>query len=204
MRLTKQRAEENRERVIEEAARLFRERGFSVGVAELMAAAGLTHGGFYNHFGSKDDLEAAACARVFEKSVARMAAVGDAEAFAAYRARYLSPEARDATAANCPMVAFAGDVSRQSEGVRDAYAEGLSAYLEAFTAASGKPRAEAIREFATLVGALTLARSVAASDAALSDEILAAGHDVTNGAGNPTRVICTRSRVEVHNEDQSS
>ena len=175
MRITKQRAEQNRERVIEEAARLFRQKGFGVGVAELMAAAGLTHGGFYNHFGSKDDLEAEACARVFEKSISRVAAVGDADAFAVYRKRYLSPEARDASAAACPMVAFAGDVSRQSEGVREAYSEGLARYLEAFSAASGKPRAEAIREFATLVGALTLARSVAGSDAELSDEILAAG-----------------------------
>ena len=78
MRVTKQRAAENRERVVEEAARLFRQKGFDgVGVAELMAAAGLTHGGFYNHFGSKDDVEAAALARVFERSVERIAAVAE-------------------------------------------------------------------------------------------------------------------------------
>jgi len=180
MRITKQRAAENRERVLDEAARLFREKGFDgVGVAELMAAAGMTHGGFYNHFGSKDELEAAACARLFEKSVARIAAVADAPeaAFAAYRARYVSAEARDSSAANCPMVAFAGDVSRHGEAVREAYASGLRDYLQAFAKASGKPRAAAIREFAALVGALTLARSVAASDAALSDEILAAAQE---------------------------
>ncbi len=182
MRITKQRAAENRERVVEEAARLMREKGFGgVGVAELMAAAGFTHGGFYNHFGSKDEVEAAACARVFEKSVARISDVAaNPAAFADYRVRYVSAEARDSTAASCPMVAFAGDVSRQSEPVRDAYAKGLAAYLDAFTKASGKPREAAIREFAALVGALVLARSVAASDATLSDEILAAARDGDN------------------------
>lgn len=179
MRITKQRAAENRARVVEEAARLFREKGFDgVGVAELMAAAGLTHGGFYNHFGSKDDVEAAACAAVFANSLARLAGVAEAPdraaAFADYCSRYVSTRARDSSAASCPMVAFAGDVSRQCEPVRAAYAEGLAGYLDAFAKASDLPRAEAIRAFAGLVGALTLARSVAACDPELSDEILAA------------------------------
>jgi TetR/AcrR family transcriptional repressor of nem operon len=180
MRITKQRAAENRERVVKEAARLFREKGFDgVGVGELMAAAGLTHGGFYNHFGSKDELEGAACRAVFDISVAKMAALANIPdqaareaAFETYRTHYVSRESRDATAASCPMVAFAGDMSRQSEPVREAYASGLAAYIEAFSKASGKPREEAMRIFAGLVGALTLARSVAAMDAKLSDEIL--------------------------------
>jgi TetR/AcrR family transcriptional repressor of nem operon len=182
MRITKQRAAENRERVVAEAARLFREKGFDgVGVVELMAAAGLTHGGFYNHFDSKDEVEAAACASVFEKSVARVADIAadsDPTArearLADYCERYVSTQARDAAAAACPMVAFASDVSRKSAPVRDAYARGLSAYLDAFAKAGGGGREEAIRTFAALVGALTLARSVAASDPTLSDEILAA------------------------------
>ena len=158
MRITKQKAAENRGRVVDEAARLFREKGFDgVGVAELMAAAGMTHGGFYNHFGSKDDVEAAACEKLFETSVAKM--TGDrrgndtaarAAAFRAYRERYVSAASRDATAASCPMVAFAGDVSRQSAGVRDAYARGLAAYVDAFAKASG---AEAGRGAARLLDA---------------------------------------------------
>jgi TetR/AcrR family transcriptional repressor of nem operon len=185
MRITKERVAENRERVVAEAARLFRERGFDgVGVAELMAAAGLTHGGFYNHFDSKDEVEAAACASVFEKSVARVAAIAaepDAAVrearFADYCERYVSPAARDAAAASCPMVAFAGDVSRQSEAVRAAYARGLADYLDAFAKACDAERAEAIRAFAALVGALTLARSVAAANPELSDEILVAARE---------------------------
>ena len=85
------------------------------------------------------------------------------------------------------MVAFAGDVSRQAEAVREAYAEGLAAYLEAFARASGRPRGEALRIFAELVGALTLARSVAASDAELSDEILAAAREGPSDLDIPDR-----------------
>jgi TetR/AcrR family transcriptional regulator, transcriptional repressor for nem operon len=174
MRITKQRAAENRERVVAGAARLMREKGFGVGVAEVMAAAGFTHGGFYNHFDSKADVEAEALAQVFARALERIGAVADEAAFADYCARYVSPAARDASAARCPMVAFAGDVSRQSAAAREAYARGLADYLRAFQAAGGLERDAAIRKFAGLVGALTLARSVAASDPALSDEILAA------------------------------
>ena len=182
MRITKERAAENRARVVAEAAKLFREKGFDgVGVAELMRAAGLTHGGFYNHFDSKEALEAAACEAIFERSLARIRAVAEVEdeaerreAFAAYRRRYVSREARDATGPACPMVAFAGDVSRKPEPVREAYAQGLRAYLDAFSAARGGTRDEGMRSFFELVGALTLARSVAQTDPALSEEILTA------------------------------
>ena len=187
MRITRDQAAENRARAVDAAAKLFRAKGFdAVGVAELMAAAGMTHGGFYNHFDSKEEIEAAACERVFDKSVARMeeiAAIADADqrkqAFEDYARRYVSREARDATAPRCPMVAFAGDVSRQSERVREAYAAGLRAYLDAFARSrSSKPgeaaRRRAIRQFAELAGALTLARSVARADPKLSDEFLEA------------------------------
>jgi TetR/AcrR family transcriptional regulator, transcriptional repressor for nem operon len=185
LRITKEQAAENRARVVDAATNLFREKGFdAVGVAELMRAAGMTHGGFYNHFESKEALEAAACVGVFAKSVAKVQAIAeipDAEgrrrAFEDYRSRYVSPAARDASAPSCPMVAFAGDVSRQSAEVREAYAAGLRAYLDAFERA-GEPgaadRRRGIKQFSELVGALTLARSVAAADPELSDEILAA------------------------------
>lgn len=186
MRISKQKAADNRSRVVASAAQLFRERGFAgVSVAELMASAGLTHGGFYNHFDGKSEVEAAALALVFDAALARMSAVADepdperrAQAFARYCATYVSPKARDATAATCPMIAFAADVSRQDEAVQSAYAKGLRAYLEAFAKAGEAERAEAIRRFCALAGALTLARSVAAQDPVLSDEILAAAQSL--------------------------
>jgi TetR/AcrR family transcriptional repressor of nem operon len=191
MRITRQQADENRTRVVETAAALFREKGFDgVSIADLMRAADMTHGGFYNHFGSKDDLEMAACAHVFGKSVGALEAIADIaepprrkKALDAYKRRYVSKKGRDATAARCPMVAFAGDVSRQSAPVQEEYAAGLHRYLNAFAralsgdasaAAQNGARAQAIVQLAALAGALTLARSVADADPALSDEILEA------------------------------
>jgi TetR/AcrR family transcriptional repressor of nem operon len=192
MRITKKQADANKARVVETAARLFREKGFDgASVAELMHASGLTHGGFYNHFGSKEELETAACAHVFDQSVAVIEAVADIaepekrrEAFEAYRRRYVSKKVRDYSATACPMIAFAGDVSRQSEAVREEYAAGFGRYLAAFERASAgdglddeakkEARLKAIAQFALLAGARTLARSVAATDPALSDEILEA------------------------------
>jgi TetR/AcrR family transcriptional repressor of nem operon len=186
MRITKQQAEENRARVVAAAARLFREKGFEgVGVADLMRAAGLTHGGFYNHFESKDDLSAAACAYALTQAVERIESVaeGDSgETFDEYRHRYLSRKSRDAEGFRCPMVAFGNDVSRQGPELREVYAKGLKRYLDAFVKAyvsecggrrdEAELRAEAIAYFATMVGAVSLARSVAKADVAFSDEIL--------------------------------
>jgi len=190
MRITKQQAGENRERVVAAAARLFRERGFDgVAVADLMGAAGLTHGGFYNHFGSKDELGAAACAHALSQSVAAIEAVADAKpgrkdvSLGDYRRRYLSRKSRDAKGFRCPMVAFGADVSRQSAAFQEQYADGLRRYLDGFVRAlsaelgEGRAdegvRAQAIAQFSTMVGAVVLARGVAAADPPLSDEILA-------------------------------
>ena len=163
-------------------------------VAELMHAAGLTHGGFYNHFGSKDDLEAAACAHVFEpigrgdRGDRRDRRSGEArrQAFEDYRARAMSrSKARDAygdraarwwpspaTSRARPqpsarnMRRVCADISRRSSGRAPATAR---------SARRRKRRArDAIAQFAALAGALTLARSVAEADPALSDEILEA------------------------------
>ena len=188
MKITKQQAEHNRARVVETAARLFREKGFEgVGVADLMRAAGLTHGGFYNHFESKDELSAAACAHALAQAVAAIESVAEsqpakAEALGEYRRRYLSHKSRDAEGFRCPMVAFGNDVSRQGPELRDVYAGGLKRYLDAFVRAYASERggrraeadlrAEAIAHFATMVGAVSLARSVAKADPVLSDEIL--------------------------------
>ena len=198
MRITKQKAAENRGRVVEEAARLFREKGFDgVGVAELMAAAGMTHGGFYNHFGSKDEVEAAACERLFEASVAKMTADrrgarrGGARrgvrrlprtlcvGRCARRDRRLLPDGR------LRRRRFAPERRR----ARRLCARACAPMSTAFAKASGAERAEALRAFSTLAGALTLARSVAARDPALSDEILAAarGCDVSLEADAPRR-----------------
>ena len=189
MRITRQQAEQNRSKVVEAADALFREKGFeSVAVADLMRAAGLSHGGFYNHFESKADLEAEvvrqACAtsaeRLARKTRGRSAAERRA-ALARYVDAYVSAAMRDAPAPFCAMLAYGADMPRSAPPTRAAFAAGLDAYLDQFASALGQPnaeeaRAQAIRAFSTMVGALVLARATASADAALSDEILAAAN----------------------------
>ena len=180
MRLTKEKAAENRAKVIDAALGLFQRRGFSnVGVAELMGAAGLTHGGFYNHFESKTALEVEACSLAFERALVPIGKVAAKPAGAERRAamrlyveRYLSARARDAGGANCPMVAFGTDVSRESREVQARYAEGLRAYLGLMAQGLESDAAAARALMSELVGALSLARSVAREDRALSDGLL--------------------------------
>lgn len=184
MRVSKARVAENRQRVLAAAADLFSRKGFAgVGVAETMAAAGLTHGGFYNHFGSKDELQAEACAAAFSRATERVARIGAKPDAASRRAalekfilRYLSPEARDADSIACPLAAFATDVARESGPVRARYAEGVADFIDALASAFHGPqaRAEAAALMSSLAGALTLARSLRETDPALSDEMLAA------------------------------
>jgi len=190
MRISKEEAAGNRARVLKAASRLFRQKGYDgVGVADLMHAAGLTHGGFYNHFASKEALAAEASAFAFEGALARLAAranVADderGEAFADYVRAYLAPENRDAPSVRCPMAALGTDAARQGPAVRRVFADGVKRYLAGFAdlvPKAGKRRrkdetarrAESITIFAALVGALTLSRSVAGEDRKLADEIL--------------------------------
>jgi TetR/AcrR family transcriptional repressor of nem operon len=189
MRVSREQMAENRERILDTAATLFRERGFDgVGVADVMKAVGLTHGGFYGHFSSKDDLAAQALGRAFVHANQWAAEAKSAEPQAPLQAivsRYLSPSHRDDPGQGCPVAALGCDIARQggasrlaaTEGVRTAIA-GLSAIAPG--AAADEQRTSAIASYATLVGALVLSRMV--DDAALSDEILAA----TRAALEPT------------------
>jgi TetR/AcrR family transcriptional regulator, transcriptional repressor for nem operon len=188
MRLTKEQAEANRQLILTEAGRLFRERGFEgISVAELMQAAGFTHGGFYNHFTSKSDLMAEVTSHVLANATKKLARRTDKEkgpqdeTFAAYIDSYLSLSARDDPGRSCPIATLGQDVVRhQDTEVRSAFAQGLRAYLDAFAAAippanigpEGR-RSQAIADLAALIGALVMARAVAGEDESFSLEILA-------------------------------
>src|SRR5277367_2154730 len=118
MRVSREKAAENRERIVETAALMFREAGFDgVGVDAIMSAAGLTHGGFYGHFGSKDDLAAEAVTRALERGAqqqSRYTNLGDLVS------GYLSRRHRADRANGCAIAALGGDIVRQGEGVRGA------------------------------------------------------------------------------------
>src|SRR3954447_14441702 len=111
MRVSKEQAAKNRERILDAASRLMRARGISgVGVDALTEAAGLTHGSLYSQFGSKERLAAEALHHALSTSSARM---GDAETLDDYVARYLSSDHRDRRGDGCAMAALAGEIPRQ-------------------------------------------------------------------------------------------
>jgi TetR/AcrR family transcriptional regulator, transcriptional repressor for nem operon len=156
------------ERIVKEASRLFRERGFEdVTVGEVMKAAGLTHGAFYAHFGSKHELQEAAVAYGQELSARRLRSYGaNKKGRRAYTDRYLSASHRDRPGEGCTMAALSEEVSRATPQIKTAFEKGLEELL----AARGDDRKGAIFQTAALLGAVTLARAV--QDPKLSDEIL--------------------------------
>jgi len=181
MRVSRERAAENRERIIDAAAALFRARGFSgIGVADIMKAADLTHGGFYGHFASKDDLIAQASGRTMGRAAAnweRVVADAPDEPYAALLDHYLTPRHRDEPGHGCVFAALGTDAARSGKVVRQAFAEGLEPLIDILAkAVPGRTKAvrrrKAVAAMAGLVGALTLARAV--GNGPLSDEILKA------------------------------
>lgn len=182
-RVSKQQMERNREEIIQVSSQLFRERGLNgVSVNDLMAAAGLTHGGFYGHFSSKDELAAIASRKAFDDSASRwqeIKAKSHHDDFRTLVEAYLSPAHRDGARDGCPITALASDVAREEgdKPVHDVYLNGVKAMLERLESISDKQDAEQRRQhvlvqFALLSGALTLARATAGD--ALSDEFLLA------------------------------
>jgi TetR/AcrR family transcriptional repressor of nem operon len=176
MKVTKTQVRENRARIVETASTLFRERGYDgVSVADLMAAAGFTHGGFYKHFGSKADLMAEAAASGFAQSVANIAGV-DAASFIK---EYVSRQHRDALGKGCTLAALSGDAARQPESIRKAFASGIESQLATLEREDGslsqsakrEARVQRIDTLAHVVGALVLSRACP-DDSPLADEIL--------------------------------
>jgi TetR/AcrR family transcriptional regulator, transcriptional repressor for nem operon len=156
------------ERIVKEASRLFRARGFeNVTVGEVMKAAGLTHGAFYAHFGSKQELQEAAVAYGQGVSAARARSHGATKkGRRAYADRYLSPRHRDNAGDGCTMAALGPEVARSTPELKAAFERGFEEILSA----GGGERKEAIFQTAALIGGVVLARAV--QDPQLSEEIL--------------------------------
>jgi len=179
MRVSREEAARSRERIVEGAARLFRERGFGAGVADVMGAAGLTHGGFYAHFASKDALMGAACERALEgaRERWRQRALSDPRHPIEALARgYLSERHRDDPGAGCVVAALGTESAREGPPVRHAITRWLADsfdFLARFTPGRGAARRRrAIALHASWLGAMVMARAV--DDPALSREILEA------------------------------
>ncbi len=181
MKVSRVQAAENRERILDVATMLFRERGIDgVGVADLMEGAGLTHGGFYGHFKSKEDLVAQACARAVSRMRQNWMNVVDHAAgdpLDALAATYLTPKHRDNPGRGCAMAALGSEIARQGPAVRQAFTGELKPFLDYLSrivqgSSSRLRRKRAIAAYSALVGALIVSRAV--DDPKLSNEILAA------------------------------
>jgi TetR/AcrR family transcriptional repressor of nem operon len=183
MKVSREQFAENRERILDVASTLFREKGFDgIGIADIMKAAGMTHGGFYRHFESKDDL----IDQASHKALARGAdywdhTIGDGDSAHAALTRllqmYLSEAHRDASGKGCSIAALGADAARQNGTIRKTFEHGLESLVDKLTALlPGRTRAvrrrKALASFSQMMGALVLSRAV--DDPALSKEILSA------------------------------
>lgn len=179
MKVSKETVEQNRERVIDTAARLFRERGIDgIGVVDLMNAAGLTQGGFYRQFKSKNDLVMQAVKRAhsdMSEDLARRIAGSDDPLQTLVR-HYVSDYHRDGPGQGCSLASLAGDVARHDDpALRELFGSIVSNYIELLTGlVPGRNRkarrSTAIAVLAEMIGSVVLSRVL--PDPALSGEII--------------------------------
>ena len=193
-RVSRQQKELNRERIVAAASEGFKARGIDgLGIDELMKTAGLTHGGFYNHFASKEDLALEVLNQGFTASLGVVDDVIGAHprssraALNAIVDGYLSTEHRDHPEAGCASAALAADAGRHGVAAQEEYRRGLQGYIAAITDLlrgsaqqtdtkldPRRAREQAIAVFSQLVGAQLIARAIADADPELSDEVLTA------------------------------
>jgi TetR/AcrR family transcriptional repressor of nem operon len=179
MRISKEKAQENRNHIVETASALFRRKGFDgIGIADLMKAAGFTHGGFYNHFKSKDELAAAAADAAFKKLDEETALIDSVNDIIR---RYISREHRDDVEGSCPAAALGGEAAHQADEVKEVFAAGIENWIERLDEALGRNgdiadprrRERAIALLSQAVGAVVLSRAIPDANG-LADEILQA------------------------------
>src|SRR5260221_3501969 len=180
VRRSKLEAAETRRHIVATAAAEFRQHGVSgTSLADLMAAAGLTHGGFYKHFGSRDQLVAEACnlalKAVADNVDAAVAAHPEQNTIGAFAAQYLSPDHRDNPSTGCPLPALGSEIARSDEHTRAVATQVFRQLVDALAKPAGKARSaaaerKALVALSTMVGALMMSRMV--NDRELSDSLL--------------------------------
>lgn len=178
MRVSNEEKDRSRERILAAASRLLREKGVTgASVGDIMAAAGMTHGGFYRHFADKDALVAAALTQAFQSFTKHLSDSADADpaaAIDAFRKAYLSADHLGTPGEGCPAAALGPDIARSSNSVRKAFSDGVSRMAEELArgkSSTSQQRTDALRDLALLVGAMVLARG---ADETLANEILKA------------------------------
>lgn len=186
MKISKEQAQKNRQQIIDVASQLFRERGFDgIGVADLMRAAGFTHGGFYGHFESKDALMLAACQHAFDEVALRWQKQTGSQpmSFKSIATKYCSKQHRDNPGKGCPVAALAVSVASQNDEVRSAFTDNFKLSIDFLVSAmeasnEEDARSKAIAAWSLLVGSVILSRAV--NEPKLADQILSVGAEFAN------------------------
>jgi TetR/AcrR family transcriptional repressor of nem operon len=204
MRYSKEHKLETHARIVKTASVRLRERGAQgIGVAELMKEAGLTHGGFYAHFDSRDALVVEAFSHAMDRSVERWRKRAEAtppeQRLAAIVESYLTPAHRDDPGHGCAVPALGADIARESPKARKAFAAKLDEMIEMLAgqipdARRPAARKQAIATLASMMGSLVLARVAGTGE--LSDEILAAGRDAALACAAPKRTSGGRAAAK--------
>ncbi|WP_283196044.1 TetR/AcrR family transcriptional regulator [Rhizobium sp. AN80A] len=189
MRVSREKFAENREKILGVAGVLFREKGFeSTGVAEIMKAAGLTHGGFYGHFQSKEDLALEVSRALIERVKVRwneiIAGAPDAQLDALLK-HYLSRCSVDDPGGSCVFASLVQEVSRSQGAVRSTFNDGLSALVDILSGivpgdSAEERRAKGFTTLSAMMGAVILARAVESRE--LSDSFLFTTRDALSPA----------------------
>jgi len=196
MRVTREQAAENRERIVAAASRLFREKGFDgVGVDAIMDGVGLTHGGFYAHFDSRDALVIEAVTHAMDRSTEKWRKLTEEttpdKRLSKIVNSYLAPDHRDDPGHGCAVPTLAAEIARESAKTRRVFSGRMEQLIDMLAEQyQGLPRKaarkQAMAALATMMGTLVMAR--VAGNGELSDEILKSGRDaVLGGAGAATK-----------------
>ncbi len=184
MRKSKEETAESRRRILNAAAGLYREKGFDgVGVADIMEAAGMTHGGFYRHFPSKEALISEAMSETFADRAARLAPTDKAtglDLLRDYVRMYLSEGHLDTPSGGCPVAAVGSEAAHVGGVVSSAFNEGIEQLVARVSSALGdkeEDRTQALRLLSTMVGAVVVARAAGPGSRIRSDVLRAVRED---------------------------
>ena len=195
MRYSKEHKQETHARIVKKASVRLREKGaHGIGVADLMKDAGLTHGGFYAHFDSREALVIEAFAYAMDRSTERWRKLAEVtppeKRMATIVESYLTPLHRDDPGHGCAVTALGAEIARESPKTRKAFAGKLEQMVDMLAeqipdVPRKAARKQALATLSTMVGALVLARIAGSGE--LSDEILGAGRDAALGRAAPAK-----------------
>src|SRR6478736_5786586 len=200
MRYSREHKQETHDRIVKKASVRLREKGaHGIGVADLMKEAGLTHGGFYAHFDSREALVIEAFAYAMDRANERWRKMAEQtppeKRFSAIVETYLTPVHRDDPGHGCAVPALGAEIARESPKTRKAFAAKLEQMIEMMTdQIPDVPRKAAIAALTTMMGTLVLSRIAGTGE--FSDEILGSGREAALGRAAAAKPVARKARAK--------